>query len=183
MISADQSKLVKGLMMALRKERPQQAHLPRTCQNKSNETSRNALLGLAETEHQHGDRWAERLVELGIDLPLDRDNLFDKMWRWILVQSGTENALKYVIESNEEDDTQMYEILSQIAPTRGAATQFNPSNMMKPFIVGHAEIRVNNSEQPDWPPGNVGYNSSIAKAGIGLEVDGSVRLSTVPTMV
>jgi VIT1/CCC1 family predicted Fe2+/Mn2+ transporter len=56
------------------------------------------------------------LVELGAILPADRDTLSDKIWRWVLVQSGTDNALKR-IESKEEDDTQMYENLAQIAPT------------------------------------------------------------------
>ena len=40
----------------------------------------------------------------------------DKVWRWVLVQSGTDNALKR-IESNEVDDTQMYASLEQDALT------------------------------------------------------------------
>jgi vacuolar iron transporter family protein len=116
MNSDNQSKFTHGLITALRKERASRRIYLALAERESNEARRSALLGLAETEHRHGKRWAERLVELGAPLPDDRDTISEKIWRWILVQSGTDNALKR-IESNEEDDTQMYETLSQIAPT------------------------------------------------------------------
>ena len=116
MNSGNQSKFVKGLIIALRKERASRRIYLALAGKEANEARRNALIGLAETEHRHGEKWTERLVELGVPLPADKDTLDEKIWRWVLVQSGTDNALKR-IESNEEDDTQMYESLSQIAPT------------------------------------------------------------------
>jgi VIT1/CCC1 family predicted Fe2+/Mn2+ transporter len=74
------------------------------------------LLKLAEVERQHGERWAARLRELGAPLPPDRDTWRARVWRWVLVQSGTDNALKR-IENNESDDAAMYESLAGLAPT------------------------------------------------------------------
>ena len=112
----DQTKFIKGLLLALQKERASQRIYHALAQRETNEVRRKALLGLAETEHRHGERWANRLGELGVSVPADQDNFRDKVWRWVLVQSGTDNALKR-IESNEADDTQMYETLEHLAPT------------------------------------------------------------------
>ncbi len=43
-------------------------------------------------------------------------SLGERIWRWILIQSGTDNALKR-LESNEDDDTEMYATLAETAPT------------------------------------------------------------------
>jgi vacuolar iron transporter family protein len=116
MDSEDRAKFIKGLTTALRKERASRRIYFALAAKESNEARRNALIGLSETEHRHSERWAQRLIELGVPLPPDKDLIRDRLWRWVLVQSGTDNALKR-IESNEEDDTQMYEVLSQISPT------------------------------------------------------------------
>jgi VIT1/CCC1 family predicted Fe2+/Mn2+ transporter/rubrerythrin len=116
MISNDKSKFINGLLLALQKERASQRIYQALAQRETNEARHNALLGLAETERRHGERWAQRLVELGVTLPLDQDTFRGRIWRWVLVQSGTDNALKR-IESNEVDDAQMYESLAQLAPT------------------------------------------------------------------
>src|SRR5205823_2645555 len=71
---------------------------------------------LAATEEQHSERWAARLRELGAAVPRDRDTLRDRVWRWMLVQSGTENALKR-IERAEDEDEAMYADLARMAPT------------------------------------------------------------------
>jgi VIT1/CCC1 family predicted Fe2+/Mn2+ transporter/rubrerythrin len=116
MVSNDKSKFINGLLLALQKERASQRIYQALAQRETNEARHNALLGLAETERRHGERWAQRLVELGVTLPLDQDTFRGRIWRWVLVQSGTDNALKR-IESNEVDDAQMYESLAQLAPT------------------------------------------------------------------
>jgi VIT1/CCC1 family predicted Fe2+/Mn2+ transporter len=56
------------------------------------------------------------LRELGALLPADRDGLRDRLWRWVLVQSGIDNALGR-IEDTEDDDTRMYEALEKEALT------------------------------------------------------------------
>lgn len=116
MVSDDRSKFINGLILALQKERASQRIYRALAQREKNEARRNALIGLAETEHRHAQRWLDRLTELGVALPIERDTLREKIWRWVLVQSGTDNALQR-IESNEASDTEMYGSLAQIAPT------------------------------------------------------------------
>jgi VIT1/CCC1 family predicted Fe2+/Mn2+ transporter/rubrerythrin len=116
MDSLDQKQFVTGLLIALHNERASQRIYFALAQREANEARRNALIGLAETENRHTEKWVKRLIELGVTIPPDRENLREKIWRWVLVQSGTDNALKR-IESNETDDTKMYEYLSKIAPT------------------------------------------------------------------
>ena len=110
------SKFIKGLQIALQKERATRRTYMTLAENESNEARRKALIGLAETEAGHAERWATRLKELGADIPPDRESLREKIWRWILVQSGTDNALQR-LESNEDDDTVMYASLAEAAPT------------------------------------------------------------------
>ena len=110
------SEFIKGLQEALQKERASQRIYHALARRESNEARRNALLGLAETEKRHAERWTERLRELGGELPPERDSLRERIWRWVLVQSGTDNALKR-IEEDEVDDTDMYTSLAELAPT------------------------------------------------------------------
>jgi VIT1/CCC1 family predicted Fe2+/Mn2+ transporter len=112
----DEAKYIKGLQVALQKERASRRIYRALAQRESNEGRRNALMGLAETESRHAERWAARLKELGAVVPPDSENLREKLWRWALIQSGTDNALKR-IESNEDDDTRMYADLVDMAPT------------------------------------------------------------------
>jgi VIT1/CCC1 family predicted Fe2+/Mn2+ transporter/rubrerythrin len=116
MQNPEQSKFIKGLQEALRKERASQRIYRALARRETNEARRNALLGLAETERHHAERWAERLRELHAEPPPDRESLRERVWRWVLVQSGTDNALKR-IEENEVDDTEMYASLAGLAPT------------------------------------------------------------------
>jgi VIT1/CCC1 family predicted Fe2+/Mn2+ transporter/rubrerythrin len=116
MDNTERSKFITGLQQALQKERASRRIYHALARREANETRRKVLLSLAETERRHGERWAARLRELGAELPADRDSLPDRIWRWVLVQSGTDNALKR-IESNEADDAEMYAALAQLAPT------------------------------------------------------------------
>lgn len=116
MPGTDQTKFISGLQEALRRERATRRLYHALAQRETNEARRNALLGLAETEAGHAKRWAQRLQELGASIPPDRDSLPEKVWRWVMVQSGTDNALKRA-ESNEVDDTVLYASLAEAAPT------------------------------------------------------------------
>jgi len=116
MNNEDQSKFIKGLQIALQKERATRRTYMALARNEINETRQKALIGLAETEGGHAERWATRLKELGAEVPPDQESLSEKIWRWVLVQSGTDNALQR-LESNEDDDTEMYASLAEAAPT------------------------------------------------------------------
>lgn len=116
MNNSERSKFIQGLQTALQKEWASQRIYQALAQHETNEARRKALLDLAETERGHAERWVGRLRELGTKLPPDRDSLLEQIWRWVLVQSGTDNALKR-IEENEVDDAAMYAALGKLAPT------------------------------------------------------------------
>lgn len=112
----DRQPFIKGLQRAWLQERAGMRTYRALAEREPNEARRGVLLKLAETERLHGERWAARLRELGAPLPPDRETLRDRIWRFVLVQSGTENALKR-IESSEDADASMYESLAELAPT------------------------------------------------------------------
>ncbi|MGE5071937.1 MAG: VIT1/CCC1 transporter family protein [Anaerolineae bacterium] len=122
MTEANNDKFIEGLRTALQRERATRRLYQALAERETSDARRNALLGLAQTESGHAARWAKRLQELGAAVPPDRDTLPERVWRWVLVQSGTDNALKRA-ESNEVDDTVLYAALADMAPTdadRGA---------------------------------------------------------------
>ena len=84
-------------------------------EHEKNPTRRKVLLKLSEQEQGHALRWEKRLSELGIELPKFHPSLGDRLWSWILVQSGTDNALKQ-IENAEDSDQEAYGDLLELAP-------------------------------------------------------------------
>ncbi len=146
MNDGNRQKFIDGLQLALQRERATRRLYQALAEREPNEARRKALLGLAATESGHAKRWAERLQQLGVQVPPDRDSLRDKIWRWVLVQSGTDNALKRA-ESGEIDDTELYGMLADIAPTeadRGAVT----SVLHDEQVHGTAMQRTSNAQQP-----------------------------------
>jgi VIT1/CCC1 family predicted Fe2+/Mn2+ transporter/rubrerythrin len=107
---------VSGLQLALRKERTTARTYRALAEREEDEVRQHVLLSLAETETQHAARWSARLIELDAEVPPDRDSLRDRIWRWVLVQSGTDNAIQR-LESAEDQDVDMYATLAEIAPT------------------------------------------------------------------
>ena len=116
MTDNDTAAFIEGLQHAWQREQASARIYRALAEHEPSEARRKVLLKLAATEAQHGERWAARLRELGAPLPPDRDTLRDRLWRWLLVQSGTDNALKR-IESTEDDDQAMYSNLARLAPT------------------------------------------------------------------
>ena len=116
MTDNDTAAFIEGLQHAWQREQASARIYRALAEHELSEARRKVLLKLAATEAQHGERWAARLRELGAPLPPDRDTLRDRLWRWLLVQSGTDNALKR-IESTEDDDQAMYSNLARLAPT------------------------------------------------------------------
>ncbi len=106
---------IQGLKQAWGREQATLRIYKALAMQEKNPSRKQVLLKLAMTEQGHADRWAKRLAELGVTLPTYQDTIKDRMWRWILVQSGTENALAR-IESAEEDDTKFYGDLMDEAP-------------------------------------------------------------------
>jgi len=81
---------IRGLQQAWRREQASARIYRALAEREPAETRRKVLLKLAATEVQHGERWAARLRELGAPLLPDRDMLRDRVWRWVLMQSGTD---------------------------------------------------------------------------------------------
>lgn len=108
-------RFIKFLQEAWRRERSSQRIYRALAEHEKNPARRNVLIKLAKAEAAHGQLWAARLKELGAPIPPDRESLQEKIWRWVLVQSGTDNALKR-IEDAEEDVTTFYADLTRLAP-------------------------------------------------------------------
>ncbi len=109
-----QTQFIQYLQKAVRKEYASQRIYQDLANREKNKSRQQVLLKLAKTESEHAQRWINRLQELGAEVPADRENLKERIWRWVLVQSGLENALKR-IESNEEDDSSMYAEMEKLA--------------------------------------------------------------------
>ncbi len=107
---------IKGLQHAWLREQASIRIYRALAEREKNASRRKVLLKLAEAEVRHAERWATRLRELGAAVPSVDDTLRDKLQRWVLVQTGTDNALKR-IESAEDDGADMYKLLAQDAPT------------------------------------------------------------------
>ena len=146
MTDSNQAKFIEGLQEALRRERATRRLYRALAERETNESRRQALLGLADTEKGHAERWAKRLQELGAPVPADRDTLRDRLWRWVMVQSGTDNALKRA-ESNEVDDTVLYSSLADMAPTEADRTSIQ-SVLHDEQVHGGAMQRTSNVPNP-----------------------------------
>jgi VIT1/CCC1 family predicted Fe2+/Mn2+ transporter/rubrerythrin len=84
-------------------------------EREANASRRDVLLKLATTEDGHAERWSSRLKELGVELPPYSETWRDRLRRWVLVQMGTDTALKRM-EDAEDQDTVAYEQLAESAP-------------------------------------------------------------------
>ncbi len=115
----DREKYIRELLRVWRREQGAQRIYQALAEHEDNPNRRSILMKLAATEKTHGERWARQLEALGVTPPEYHDTLGDKIWRWVLVQSGTENALAR-IESAEDEDTIIYANLMNEAPSEEA---------------------------------------------------------------
>jgi vacuolar iron transporter family protein len=109
-------KFIQGLQKAWLAEQKSLRLYKDLADHETNPSRRGVLLRLAENEQGHADRWAKRLNELGAPIPSGRETPAQRFWRWVLVQSGTDNALKQ-IEAAEDKDEEQYGNLLDLAPT------------------------------------------------------------------
>jgi VIT1/CCC1 family predicted Fe2+/Mn2+ transporter len=114
--SFDREKYIRELLRVWRRENVSQRLYQALADHESDPNKRLVLRKLSETEKTHSERWTKQLQALGASVPQYQDKLFDKIWRWVLVQSGTENALAR-IESAEDEDTVIYAEMMNGAPT------------------------------------------------------------------
>lgn len=107
----DQTKLIASLQAAWKREMAGVKTYRALAERARSKQQRDVLNRLADAEERHAQTWEKRLRELGSAPPEFRESLRERLWRWILVQSGTENALRR-IEQSEESDTQAYAALA-----------------------------------------------------------------------
>lgn len=111
----DRDQYIRDLKRVWRREQVSQRLYQALADHETETNKKNILKRLAETERSHGERWERQLAALGTAVPEYQDTLSDKIWRWVLVQSGTENALAR-IERSEDEDIEIYTKLMQDAP-------------------------------------------------------------------
>ncbi len=107
----DNHKLIKGLQAAWIREISGARTYRELARHANSTDQRDILNRLADAEERHAVKWAARLKELGSAPPDYRESLLDRIRRWILVQSGTETALR-TIEATEESDIDAYQALA-----------------------------------------------------------------------
>ncbi len=116
MVPTHSEEFIRGLQRAWLAEQASLRIYRELARHEKDPARRNVLLKLSESEQGHADRWANRLKELNAPLPASRDSLRQRLWRWVLVQSGTDNALKQ-IENAEDNDEEQYGNLLELAPS------------------------------------------------------------------
>jgi VIT1/CCC1 family predicted Fe2+/Mn2+ transporter/rubrerythrin len=114
MTPTQSEKFIQGLQQAWLAEQASLRIYRELAQHEKNPARQKVLLKLAENEQGHADRWANRLKELNAPLPSARESIRQRLWRWVLVQSGTDNALKQ-IENAENADEENYANLLDVA--------------------------------------------------------------------
>jgi rubrerythrin len=100
-------KLIAGLQAAWTREIAGAKTYRALAERAPSQEQREILNRLAEAEERHAETWATRLGELGSARPEFRESFLERARRWVLVQSGTENALRN-IETTEDRDKDAY---------------------------------------------------------------------------
>jgi vacuolar iron transporter family protein len=124
MTPTQSEEFIRGLQRAWSAEQASLRIYGDLARHEKDPSRRKVLLKLAESEQQHADRWANRLKELNAPLPAGRETLRQRLWRWILVQSGTDIALKQIEKAEDQDEEQYGNLLElALSPADGEAIQ------------------------------------------------------------
>jgi VIT1/CCC1 family predicted Fe2+/Mn2+ transporter/demethoxyubiquinone hydroxylase (CLK1/Coq7/Cat5 family) len=107
----DHNELIDGLKAAWKREIAGAKTYRDLARNAHTTEQRDVLNRLADAEERHAAKWETRLRELGSEPPEFRESLLERAQRWVLVQSGTESAMRNV-ESTEESDIAAYQALA-----------------------------------------------------------------------
>jgi vacuolar iron transporter family protein len=125
MLSMSQKeKLIRSLQTSWRKEKAGAETYRALADRERDEKQKSILRKLAEAEEQHAIRWEARLRELGALPPRTIESAIEKMKRWILVRTGTANAVQR-LEEQEDQDTDRYETEAILAQSAEDSTAMN----------------------------------------------------------
>jgi VIT1/CCC1 family predicted Fe2+/Mn2+ transporter len=123
MESNQRRRYIQELLKAWHQEQTSERVYRDLAAHEGNPERRSVLIKLAEVERRHGEQWTRLLEGLGALPAAYRETLWERIWRWMLVQSGTNNALAR-IESAEEDDAARYVRLAELAGTESEREAF-----------------------------------------------------------
>jgi VIT1/CCC1 family predicted Fe2+/Mn2+ transporter/rubrerythrin len=127
-MTEDRAKLIAGLQAAWKREKAGAKTYRALAQRARSRQQRDVLNRLADAEERHAETWEARLRELGSAPPPFRESFSERLWRWLLVQSGTENALRR-IEQSEESDTNAYAELAASVTTERDRTALRANEL------------------------------------------------------
>jgi vacuolar iron transporter family protein len=99
--------LVRVLQESWKKERAGAATYRQLASREPNESKKNILLKLADAEDQHAKKFEDRLKDLGAELPSAHEGWIEAAKRWVLVRTGTDNAVKR-LEQTEDRHSASY---------------------------------------------------------------------------
>jgi vacuolar iron transporter family protein len=101
-------RLIKSLQVSWQREKSGAETYRELARRERDEKKKSILLKLAEAEEQHAQKWEIRLKELGSNPPEHIDSLTSRIRRWLLIRTGTNNAIQR-LEEQEDRDTARYE--------------------------------------------------------------------------
>ncbi|MGA9406901.1 MAG: VIT1/CCC1 transporter family protein [Bacteroidota bacterium] len=110
----DNKDFIQSLQTSWKKEKAGAETYRELAARERDEKQKGILLKLADAEEQHAKKWEARLKELGSALPKKIDSPFEKLRRWLLVRSGTANAVQR-LEEQEDRDTDRYKAEATLA--------------------------------------------------------------------
>lgn len=110
-------KLITTLQKAYKREMSGAKIYRELAEHESLKERKEILIRLAEAEEKHAEKWKTRLAELGAELPKNVETITGKIRRWLLIRTGTENAIRR-LEQAEDTDTEAYQEESKIFSDR-----------------------------------------------------------------
>ena len=93
--------LIRVLQDSWKKEKAGAATYRQLASREPDERKKNILLKLADAEDQHAQKFEARLRELGSAPPSSHEGWFEALRRWMLVRTGTDNAVKRLEETED----------------------------------------------------------------------------------
>lgn len=101
-------KLVQGLKQAWQMEVAGARTYRELASREPNTEKRQILTRMAEAEDRHAAKWESRLKELGATTPVFSETASDRFRRWLMVQTGTDSAVR-TIEAAEDFSDSLYQ--------------------------------------------------------------------------
>ena len=147
----DQHKLVEGLQAAWKREIAGARTYRELARRAHSTEQRDILDRLADAETRHAEKWATRLQELGSAPPQFVESPIERFKRWVLVQTGTENALRN-IEATEESDIDAYQALADSSTEERDRTA---------VLATQTEERAHRRLMNDMAPGGAGPQAQL----------------------